>query len=280
MPEGRERRVGNRQGGFSLIEMLVALALTGIAMALFVRDFGFTVQTRREMDLVAETQQALHATHTFLTQELRQAGACLPTNGEFIALEATDGGTTDRITLRIGVVDRVDLTCLATVLTHDAEDDESRLRVQDVTGFEAGDWIYVTRNGGRGDTFRIASVGADSLDIQGSLGEDYVAGGGVYAIEERSYAVEMMGDVPVLTVAIDGEESQPLVAGVEEFDLRYRLDPCPPCTEVDEPATSAEWRSVKEVELRVTTRSATVKPRDGEYVRIGGTTSIHPRNLL
>ncbi len=260
--------------------MLVALALTGVAMALFVRDFGFTVQTRREMDLVTETQQALHATHAFLTQELRQAGACLPSNGEFIALEATDNGTTDEISLRIGVVDRLDLTCLATVLTLDAADTESTLKVQDVTGFESGQWIYVTRNGGQGDPFRIASVGVDSLQIQGVLGQNYVAGGGVYAIEERSYAIEDIGGVPVLTVSIDGEASQPLVAGVEEFDLRYRLDPCPPCTEVDEPSTSAEWRSVREVELRVVARSTTVKPRGGGYIRMGGTTSIRPRNLL
>ncbi len=260
--------------------MLVALALTGMAMALFVRDFGFTVQTRREMDLVAETQQALHATHAFLTQELRQAGACLPNNGEFIALEASDGGVTDEILLRIGVVDRTDLTCLTTVLTQDAEDDESLLRVQDTTGFEEGQWIYVTRIGGRGDPFRIASVGSDWLQIEGVLGADYVVGGGVYGIEERSYAIQTLGGIPVLTVAIDGDEPQPLVAGVEEFDLRYRLGACPPCTAVDEPATSAEWRSLREVELRVVARSTTVKPQGGGFIRVDGTTSIRPRNLL
>jgi hypothetical protein len=260
--------------------MLVALALTGIAMALFARDFGFTVQTRREMDLVAETQQALHATQSFLTQELRQAGACLPNNGEFVALDATDGGTTDELTLRIGVVDRDDLTCLATVLTQDSAADENLLHVQDNSGFDIGQWIYVTRVGGRGDTFRVTSTGGDWIQIDGVLGADYVASGGVYAIEERVYAVETMGSVPVLTVAIDGDDPQPLVAGVEEFDLRYRLEPCPPCSAVDQPASSAEWRRVREVELRVTARSTTVKPRGGGYVRMGGTTAIRPRNLL
>ena len=260
--------------------MLVALVLTGIAMALFVRDFGFTVQTRREMDLVAETQQALHATHTFITQELRQAGACLPGNGEFIALEAKDNGATDELSLRIGVVDRVDLTCLTTVLTQGSASDENRLTVQDPNGFEIGQWIYVTRVGGRGDPFRIAAVGSDWIQIEGVLGENYVAGGGVYAIEERTYAVQTLGDLPVLTVAIDGDEPQPLVAGVEEFDLTYRLGPCPPCTDVDEPSSSAEWRSLREVELRVQARSTVPKPQGGGYIRIDGSTSIRPRNIL
>ncbi len=274
------RGAGRCQRGFSLIEMLVAIVLSGMAMALFVRDFGFTVQTRREMDLVIETQQALHATQAFLTQELRQAGACLPANGEFLALSATDGGVIDEVSIRIGVVDRQNLNCLATVLTSDATASDNTLHVQDAAGFDPGQWIYVTRIGGKGKSFRISASGADWIEVAGMLGDDYVTGGGVYGIEERTYAVQTIGGVPVLTLSIDGHVAQPLVAGVEEFDLRYRLDPCPPCAEIDEPSTSAEWRQVREVLLRVVARSTTTKPRGGGYVRVSGTTSIRPRNFI
>lgn len=278
------RDTRNGQRGFSLIEMLVALVLTGIAMALFVRDFGFTVQTRHEMDLVIETQQALHATQAFLTQELRQAGACLPANGEFLALSATDGGTIDEVSIRIGVVDRQNLNCLATVLTNDANATDNTLSVQDAAGFEPGQWIYVTRVGGKGSSFRVSASGtapgADWIEVAGALGDDYVTGGGVYGIEERTYAVQTIGGVPVLTLSIDGHAAQPLVAGVEGFDIRYRLDPCPPCVEIDEPSTSTEWRQVREVVLSVVARSTTAKPRGGGYVRVSGTTSIRPRNFL
>jgi prepilin-type N-terminal cleavage/methylation domain-containing protein len=268
------------RNGFSLIEVLVAILLTGIAMAVFVRDFGFTVKTRREMDLVAETQQALHATHTFVAQELRQAGACLPENGEFISLAAANNGSVDTLTLRIGVADRTNLTCLTTLLTSDREAGDNTLEVQDTAGFEIDQWIYVTRTGGLGGTFRVTSVGADWLQIDGGLDADFVAGGGVYAIEERLYAVQTIGDLPVLTVSIDGGDPQPLVAGVEEFDVRYRLAPCPPCTETDEPVDSAEWRSVREVELRVVARSTAPRPQGGGYVRAEATTAVRPRNLL
>ncbi len=276
----RKSPAADGEGGFSLIEILVALLLAGVAMALFVRDFGFTVQTRRDMDLVVETQQALHATHTFVTQELRQAGACLPENGEFISLAAANGGTTDQLTLRIGVADRATLACLTTVLVADHAEGADRLDVQGAGGFEIGQWIYVTRIGGKGGTFRVASVGPDWLQIDDGLDADYVMGGGVYAIEERVYAVQEIGDVPVLTVAIDGAEPQPLVAGVEEFDLRYRMAPCPPCAATDEPVSSAEWRSVREVELRVVARSTAKRPRGDAYVRVEGVTAVHPRNLL
>lgn len=260
--------------------MLVAVLLTGIAMAVFVRDFGFTVQTRRELDLVAETQQALHATHTFVAQELRQAGACLPENGEFISLAAADHGSVDELTLRIGIADRQNLTCLTTVLTGDHEAGANTLAVQDAAGFEIDQWLYVTRTGGQGGTFRVTSVGADWLQIDGALDAEYVAGGGVYAIEERLYAVKTIGETPVLTVSVDGGAPQPMVAGVEEFDVRYRMAPCPPCVETDQPVSSAEWRSVREVELRVVARSTAPRPRGGGYVRAEATAAVRPRNLL
>ncbi len=275
---GPKRRRG--AGGFSLVEVLVAIGLTGIAMAVFVRDFGFTVQTRREMDLVAETQQALHATHTFITQELRQAGACLPGNGEFVSLVATDGGTSDRLTLRIGLADETDLTCVATVTTTDKGVGDNILDVQNATGFEIDQLIYVTRLGGQGSTFRVASVGSNWIQVDGSLDSVYVAGGGVYAIEERSYDIQVVNGVPILTVAVDGGERQPLVAGVEELDIEYRIEPCPPCTPVDEPADSVEWRKVRDIVLRVVARSTTPRPQNGEYVRIEGKTTVRPRNLL
>lgn len=268
------------QRGFSLVETLVALVLTGIVMAVFVRDFGFTVQTRREMDLASETQQALHAAHTFITQELRQAGACLPENGEFIALAGKDGGSLDELTLRIGIADRATLTCTTTLLSADKAAGERTLDVQDAAGFQKGQWIYVTRLGGQGGTFRIASAGAGQIEIEGGLDADYVAGGGVYAVEERVYAVRNLGDVPVLTVAIDGADPQPLVAGVEELDVRYRLDPCPPCTAVDEPASASEWRRVSEVVLRVKARSVAPRPQGGGFVRAEASTAVRPRNLL
>ncbi len=276
----RSSRVVDREAGFSLIEILVAMVLTGIAMAVFVRDFGYTVQSRREMDLVAETQQALHATQTFVTQELRQAGACLPQTGEFIAMEATNVGVVDELTVRIGIADRASLACVTTVLTSNHSPGENKLKVQDGSAFEVDQWIYVTRPGGQGGTFRVASVKIDELKIAGGLDATYVTGGGVYAIEERVYTVQTVGDVPILTVSIDGEPAQPLVAGVEEFNVRYRMEPCPPCSPIDAPATSAEWRNVREVELHVVARSTARGPRDGEYVRMDGSTTVRPRNLL
>jgi prepilin-type N-terminal cleavage/methylation domain-containing protein len=272
-------RLAERRAGFSLVELLVAMGLVGIALAVFVKDVGFSVRQRRDMDLVLETQQALSATETFLTQELRQAGACLPANGEFVALAGENGGTSDSLTLRIGVADRATLLCVQSILTSDAPAMTSRLTLQSTDGFEKGQWVYVTRLGGDGSFFRISSVGSDFLLIEGSLDEDYVAGGGVFAVEERRYTLDQFDGIPALMVSVDGGTPQPMVAGIEELDFRYRLEPCPPCTAIDLPSSSAEWRSVREIEMRVVARS-TQFSQQGAYHRLDATTTIRPRNMI
>lgn len=275
----RRSRAAEPSAGFSLLEMLVAMGLAGIALAVFVRDFGFSVRQRQEMDLVIETQQALAATETFITQELRQAGACMPANGEFVALAGDNRGARDSLTLRIGVADRRTLLCVQTILTDDAAEFSSRLDVQSTSGFARGQMIYVTRLAGDGSFFRLASVGSDSLVVEGTLDADYVSGGGVYAVEERRYSLADFEGVPALMVSVDGAAPQPMVAGIEEIDFRYRLEPCPPCDAIDLPASSAQWRAVREVEMRVVARSTLLR-RDGEYFRLTGTTTIKPRNMI
>jgi hypothetical protein len=259
--------------------MLVAMGLTGIALAVFVHDFGFSVRQRQDMDLVMETQQALAATETFITQELRQAGACLPVNGEFVSLAGANDGDRDSLTLRIGVADRRSLVCVQTILTADAPALSQRLAVQSTSGFVQGQMVYVTRLAGNGSFFRIASVGSDFLLLEGSLDADYVSGGGVFAVEERRYFLDDFEGLPALMVSVDGGAPQPMVAGVEELDFRYRLEPCPPCDAIDLPGSSAEWRSVREVEMRVVARS-TRQRRGGDYFHLTGTTTIKPRNMI
>jgi hypothetical protein len=65
-----------------------------------------------------------------------------------------------------------------------------------------------------------------------------------------------------------------------QLDIRYHLEPCPPCAAVDEPANAAEWRQVRKIELRVVTRSISPRPQGGGFVRIEGSTAVRPRNLI
>jgi len=271
------RRIGTR--GTSLMELLVSMLLSTVVLTVAVRDFSFVVHSRADMDLLAETQQAADASITFLTQELRQAGACLPELGNFISLDGADGGTRDSITLRIGIADRGTLECDRTILKKKAAKNQSMMKVESAAGFEIGQWFYLIKNTGYGNFFKIAGIAGKWITIEGSFNKNFGRGSGVYAFEERTYQIEDLGGVPVLTVAIDGDAPQPLVRDVEELNIQYRMDPCPPCSAIDEPANDTDWRVVREVELSVVTRSS--RPdQEGNYRRIENRATVKPRNLL
>lgn len=267
-------RRAERARGYTIVELLVGLVLTSVLLSLLVRDFGFTSRTREEMEQLLEAQQGLRAALSAVTQELRQAGACLPRTGEVIALAGTDNEGSDTLAVRIGKV-TTNLVCIRTVVTATADAGSSVLTVQDTTGFEAGDSIYLRNTTGGGWFFELAQVTGSSLTLDEALEEEISPGAGVFAVEERVYSLEESA----LMVAMDGGSPMPLVKNVEEFNVRYVTIPCPPCEEVDEPADADQWALVREVTVRVTVRSSRPN-RAGEYVRLTDETNIKPRNLI
>jgi hypothetical protein len=255
------------------------MLLSGVLLSLLARDFGFTVAKRHDLDLLVETQQGLRAAISEVTQELRQAGACMPDTGDFMALDGEDRGTQDSLTVRIGRVSPADVVCIRTILTENAAAGASVLQVEDSSRFAADDLLYLVGSTGTGSTLKVSGVGLGTMSLAGRLDADYKTGDGVFGIEERTYEVDASSGRPVLTVAVDGGEPQPLVDGVERFDVRYRLSPCPPCDPVDEPANDAEWYSVREVTVDVGIVSHAAQ-RGGDLVRLSGTTNVRPRNLF
>jgi prepilin-type N-terminal cleavage/methylation domain-containing protein len=277
-PSTRASRRAEPDRGYTLVELLVSMLLSAVVMSVAARDFGFSVRARQDLDLLVETQQGLRAAVGAITQELRQAGACLPTTGDFVALDGEDDGTNDRLTVRIGRVRSDNLVCIRTLVTADAVAGTSILTVEDSSGFTSGEWIYVRGTSGSGKSYRVLSVTASTLVVAGALDADYLAGSGVFAIEERTYTIDASGSVPILTVAIDGQEAQPLVHGVEKLDVLYLLTPCPPCDPIDEPNVD-EWHQVREIQVSIGVLSS-VPNRSGEYVRMESTTNVKPRNLI
>lgn len=270
-----------RDSGHTLVELLVSMALSSVALALVARDFGYHVHTRREMDLFADTQQALNSSVTFVTQELRQAGACMPELGDFIALDGENQGDRDVLLLRIGVANQTSLRCARDLLFKRGLRYDAQVELENASAFVAGQWIYIVKSSGQGNFFKVSSVDYTNnvLSLASELDRNYGKGSGVYALEERRYEVVEMSGSPVLTLSIDGSEPQPMANGVEKFNIRYKMDPCPPCTAVDDPGSDTNWRVVREVELTVGVRSAETGP-DGQYVHLDSTTTVKPRNLL
>jgi prepilin-type N-terminal cleavage/methylation domain-containing protein len=268
--------------GYSLVELLVSLLIAGVMMTATTGFFSMNVATRHNMGVQTEAQQGLRALLEMVTQELRQAGACLPTQGPFVALGGIDDTTRDSLTVRIGQVNRTTLTCVRGALSVAAAAGAATLQLNPGEGslFSDDSMVYIT-DGGVGEFYPVAGATANTLTLEGGLTRNYVASSGVYGVDERIYEVDASDDPPVLTVAIDGGDPQPLVNGVEAFDVQYLLGPCDPDCEstVSLPSNDAEWRLVRELAIDATVR-AHEENKDGVFPQESGQITVKPRNLI
>ena len=271
----------NSRAGFSLIELLVTLFISGVMLTVMTGFFRATVATRHDMGLQTEAQQGLRALFELVTQELRQAGACLPQTGQFITLAGADGGDLDELTLRIGRTDSATLRCAKAGTT------------SVVTGgatLPLGGWrrslidtalAYVTPTGATGNFYAVVSRTSDSVTIDESV--NLPAGAGVYAIDERIYRAETLDGRDVLSVTIDGGEAYPLVEGVKEFNVSYWLEPDDPADPLEEqlipPDNDADWRRVRMLTLASDVEAGKTR-RDGNTTHEEGRIDVKPRNLL
>lgn len=278
----RSRR--RAEAGFSFLELLMTLSITSLMLVATTGFFSATVATTHKMSLQTETQQGLRALLGLVTQELRQAGACLPKNGQFIALDGFDGGSQDRLTLRIGQTNPDTLACIRAGTTQPADIGNTVLTVASGQGsqFAGVGYVYVTPDGATGDFYRVAAQSATSITLATGLTESQPVNSGIYAVDERRYEIGTLNGRSVLTVAMDGGTAQPLVDGVEEFQVSYHSAPCTldGCV-VSEvvPVDSAEWGQVRQIEIEATVRSRK-KKRDGQPTYESGAVTIKPRNLL
>jgi len=270
------------ESGFSLVELLVA---TTVISAVMIALAGLFVASRnmiQQQILRIETLQALRATLDNLMRDLRLGGACLPSTGSFIALAGVNAGSNDTVATRSGVVD-ANLTCVVTTIRDPMPPTARELKVESTNGFAEGMRAYIRHPNGTGEFFTITLVqpSASMLQKDGQSSQDYPAGSGVYAIDERTYSLDTSNpSLPVLLIAINGGTPTPFASGVESLGVRYKLARnCPPCDVVDLPANDSEWMLVNEIVVSVTARSR-VPDKDGQYFRRSGQVSVKPRNLL
>lgn len=294
-----------RSRGFSLVELLVTLLISSVMMGVMTSLVQTTVAARQTGGAVTEAQQGLRALVAMITQELRQAGACLPTANRALALEGTNSGTRDSLTLRIGRVDDLTTTCVnpTVVTTRTAlptlpPPAVGNLSVNVPNGmlFRQGELVYITPNGAVGAYYTVAGRSATTITLNRPLQNVGAAYGGatqVFAIEQRIYAVDVSDpNRPMLTVAIDQGTPQPLISGIDIFDVRYHIGPCTSstnntCAALVNLPTAAQWPNVAKVALKARVRSQ-MKDKSGayQYVVTGQTgqsgeyITIKPRNFL
>lgn len=270
------------ESGFSLVELLVATTVISVVMAALGALFVASRNMIQQQVLRLETLQALRATLDNLTRDLRLGGACLPSTGSFVALAGANVGNTDTIATRAGVVD-TNLTCVLTTVRDPMPATARELKVESTNGFADGMRAYIRHPNGTGEFFTITHVqpSASMLQKDGQSSQDYPIGSGVYAVDERTYALDMSNpSLPVLVITANSGTPMPFAFGIEGLSVQYKLARnCPACDLVDLPAGDSEWLLVNEILVSVTARSR-VPDRDGQYFRRTGQIAVKPRNLL
>ena len=174
---------------------------------------------------------------------------------------------------------------MRTVLRSDVGAGDTQLPVQTAAGFAANMRVYInngSNTSGEVVTLTGADSGTNTLFKSSILSQGYLAGSGVYAVDERAYAVDTSdSNNPVLTVGINGKTPVPFAFGIENLQLQYQLARnCETvCEVVDIPATEADYALVNQIFITLTARS--LRPgSNGQYYRITRTVSAKPRNLL
>jgi Tfp pilus assembly protein PilW len=273
--------------GFSVIELLVTIGIVGVTLASVTQFFALQARAMQGHSYRIEAQQTLRGGIDAITRDLRLAGACLPTTGQFVALDGVNGPTDDQITIRAGRV-RDDTSCILASTSADAAAGAATVTVDDgktpVTigdDFEPGMLAHVHNPNGGGEIVEVASGAGNTITFTAGLSQAYPAGTGVYAIDERIYQLDRTDPTaPVLTLTINRDAPQAFALGVEDLQFVYRLrQNCPPCDEVDLPPDTQTWRLVNEVRVSAVVKSiGAVRAQD--QVTLAESTVAKPRNLL
>jgi len=83
------RKSQRRQGGFSLVELLVAVAVLGIITVYLMETFSVNQEAYQVVDQVSEAQQNMRVVADVLERDMRHAGFMVPTAGAVCAVDNT-----------------------------------------------------------------------------------------------------------------------------------------------------------------------------------------------
>jgi type II secretory pathway pseudopilin PulG len=270
-----------------MVELLVTVFISGITLASVTQFFAIQSHAQKGHSYRLEAQQALRASIDAITRDLRLAGACLPSGGQFPSVAGTDAAAGDTITIRTGQV-RNNLSCIVGTVGTAVAAGVTTLTLADVgagvnatNGFAPDMLVHLDPPASPGEEVFVASVSPTQLTFTSPTTLAYPVGAGVYPLDERLYSLNKTDPQnPLLTLTIDRGAAQAFAVGVEDMQIQYLLDRnCPTCDVIDLPPDAATWWLVNEVYLTMTVKTVgSVRPEDS--ATLVATSHAKPRNLL
>ena len=209
------------QSGATMVELLLALLMTGIVSAAMFRVYINQHQAWNTQDNVIEMQQNARAAIDELTRQLRMSGFSLP-NG----LTAFDCFNTDPDTIRI----YYKTTDCDVPLEYAMANTSSELRFDghDVSCFAAGQIAYLyDPNLESGEFFEISNVLTGSSRVQHSsaaLSRAYPVGSQLMAIEVIKYFINKSDALhPRLMVQVSNGTPQVYAEDIDDLQFSYTM---------------------------------------------------------
>jgi len=238
--------------GTTLIELLVALAITGVVTMSVMRLYVTQHENYLTQDDITMTQQNARASIDELTRNIRMAGNELP--GSLPALIA---GNHNPDTITINYV----ATSCETSLSSAMPNTSAELKCSgDISCFEDDQWVYIYEpDSGGGEWFVITHVQPAAKKIQHntmSLSKKYGVDAALLAVDQVKFFVDNTTDPesPNLMVQRIGETPQIYAENVADLQFQYRLANN---TIVDVPASVSD---VREVIITITAQGNRIDP--------------------
>lgn len=212
--------------GFTLIEVMVAVAISAIVIASVYSTFTSQYQSSIAQAQVSEMQQNARLAMDLISRDLITAGFGKPAtavNGFSNAVAAANNGTNgaDGITV-------VSAYRQLSTLAADASRGATTITVQssaDAAQFDTGTRRYLYLDGiSAKDNYVVSNVGGTQLTVSPALTRDYVAGSPVFLVKAITYSLDFAdADRPILRRNENiGAGAQVVSPFIEDLQFAYQ----------------------------------------------------------
>jgi len=258
--------------GSSLLEVLIALALTGIVTLAIMNTYVVQHENYLVQDDVTTMQQSARSSIDELTRQVRMAGHHLP-----LGLLPIEAANTDPDTITVIYHGNDCETYLTAAM---ATTSAALACGTTLSCFAAEQWVYIWEpDSAKGEWFEISNVdnGTNSLQhTTAPLSRKYGADSQVLALNRVKFYVDGTTEAsnPKLMVQFNNDPAQPYADQIQDLQFRYHLDNG---TTVDEPVLITD---IREVQISITAGSGLVQSEDGNNVKDRTyTSSVSLRNI-